>query len=97
LGPDGYLYASDAGDVVRIDLSGGSTELWLAGVAGDMVFDGAGNAYALSRQDIRRITPAKAVSVVVELPDLPAHKSYCGLARDAAGNLYVGEALTLCR
>jgi len=59
LGPDGYLYASDAADVVRIDLSDGSAELWLAGLAGDMVFDGAGNAYVLSRRDIRRITPAK--------------------------------------
>lgn len=93
MGPDGYLYANDHDDTMRIDLDDGSMSLWMAGVAGDMAFDAAGNLYAQAHETIRKITPDKMVSIVTVLPTIRPYKQYSGIAVDEAGNLYIGESL----
>lgn len=93
VGPDGYLYANDGADIMRIDLDDGSVSLWMVGVGGDaMAFDAAGNLY-LSSDKIAKITPDRTVSLIATLPRIPS-KFYCGIAVDGAGNLYVGETVT---
>jgi sugar lactone lactonase YvrE len=93
MGPDGYLYANDSDDIMRIDLGDGSVSLWMADIADAMAFDTAGNLYIQAHETIRKITPDKMVSIVTVLPTIRPYKQYSGIAVDETGNLYVGESL----
>ncbi len=93
MGPDGYLYATDGPDIMRVDLSDGSVALWMAGMAGDMVFDADGTLCVQSNETTRRIAPDKTVTVVAVLPTIRPYRQYSGIAVDDVGNLYVGESL----
>jgi hypothetical protein len=92
LGPDGYLYASDTDDTVRINPDTGTVTLWLENLEGPMVFDNASNTYLQHNLIIYRITPDGITTEIARLPDNYPYRHYTGLARDAAGNFYVGEA-----
>ena len=93
LGSDGYLYASDTDDTVRIDPDTGVVTLWLENLEGPMVFDDADNAYLREDAIIYQITPDKTVHEIARLPNNYPYRHYTGLACDAAGNFYVGEAV----
>jgi sugar lactone lactonase YvrE len=93
MGPDGYLYVGVEADIMRVNPDDGSASLWMAGVAGAMAFDDAGNLYTQGDETTRKITPDKVVSVVTVLPTVRPQRQYTGIAVDEAGNLYVGEAL----
>jgi len=92
LGPDGYLYASDTDDTVRINPDTGTVTPWLENLEGPMAFDGASNVYLRHALIIYRIAPNGTTTEIARLPDNYPHRHYTGLARDAAGNFYVGEA-----
>jgi sugar lactone lactonase YvrE len=92
LGPDGYLYASDTCDTVRIDPDTGTVTLWLENLEGPMVFDDASNAYLRDGIIIYRVAPGGTPTEVARLPDNYPYRQYTGLARDADGNFYVGDS-----
>ena len=93
LGPDAYLYASEDWEgTVRIDPATGEHTTWLNNLRGPMVFDDVGNAYLREDATIYRITPDKTVTEIARLPNNYPYRQYTGLARDDAGNFYVGEA-----
>jgi glucose/arabinose dehydrogenase len=93
LGPDGYLYASeDWTGTVRINPDTGAYSTWLPDLRGPIIFTGAGDAYLRQDNIIYHIAADKTVTTAAELPSLYPHRQYTGLARDAVGNFYVGEA-----
>ena len=83
----GNLYTQDPVHHVTVEITpGGVSSTFVSETGNALVFDASGNLYIGEAGNIRRVTPAGAVSTYATLPGNTPQIN--GLAFDASGNLY---------